>query len=374
MLRTLYARGPLARVELATAIGAPRATIGQIVQPLLDTGLLEELEPRASAALGGRRARPLWFSRSGWVTAGVHLLPGLVRAAGLGAGGEVFAEAERRFDQHEASREFVVDQVVAVLEEVLTGTQAEVRGVGIAVAGLVDTDRGEVIAVNLMPQLEGLDLADQVAQRVNLAVYVDQHPRAQALGDMLFGDARAVASFVSLYTGEALGAGLIVNGRLHRGAGGAGGEVGHSFVDVNGAECHCGQRGCWETLATLTWLRRRAGELGIGDAEQMTAERACQLAAGGLTEADTLLGEYRRHLSYGIANLQQTIAPELFLLHGDVAGAGEEFREALESEVAGLVPGHPGAHPRIVLADRDDHVTVRGAASIALFQTLDLGV
>lgn len=374
VLRTLYAYGSLSRAELATAIGATKATIGQIVQPLVDSGLLAEQEPLPSAGLGGRRARPLWFSPNGWTTAGVHLLPGTAHAAIVGAGGDVFTRTVRRFDAAEASPDLVVETICTALQEVLARTDADIRGVGIAVPGMVDTGRGEIVAVNLMPRLAGLALVDRLVDRTSIPTYIDQHPRAQALGDLLFGDGRGTSSFLSLYTGETLGAGLIINGSLHRGSGGAGGEVGHTLVDLDGESCHCGRRGCWETIATTGWLRRRAKELGIADAAQMTASRAAEQAADGMKAARTVLDEYRRHLAYGIADLHQTLAPERFLVHGDVADAGEKFRAELEQEVGTLVPAHPQARPRLVLA-RDDHVaTVRGAAAVALFHVLGLDV
>lgn len=372
VLRTLYASGPLSRAELATAIGATKTTIGQIVQPLVDSRLLAEQDPLPSSGLGGRRARPLWFSPNGWAMAGVHLLPGSVHAALVGAGGEVLDLATHQFDVAEAAPEFIVDAICGALLEVLPGTDTEVRGVGIAVPGMVDTGEGEIVAVNLMPKLARLPLADQVGARLSLPVYLDQHPRAQALGDLLFGEGRGVSSFLSLYTGETLGAGLILDGSLHRGVGGAGGEVGHTLVNLDGEKCRCGRRGCWETIATTRWMRHRAADLGLSEAHHMTASHLVAQASDGVAEARTVLDEYRRHLAYGIADLHQTLAPELFLLHGDVAGAGEDFRAELEEEVVSLVPAHPRARPHLVLSRDDELATVRGAASVALFHALKL--
>ena len=83
VLKTLYANGPLARPELARLTGSTRATIGQIVQPFLDEGLLEEQAPLASGARGGKRARPVWFSSAGWPVGAVLMLPDGAQAAGL---------------------------------------------------------------------------------------------------------------------------------------------------------------------------------------------------------------------------------------------------------------------------------------------------
>src|SRR6476659_3379510 len=87
VLKTLYANGPLARPELARLTGSTRATIGQIVQPFLDEGLLEEQAPLASGSRGGKRARPVWFSSVGWPVGAVLMLPDGARAAVVTAGG-----------------------------------------------------------------------------------------------------------------------------------------------------------------------------------------------------------------------------------------------------------------------------------------------
>lgn len=374
VLRTLYALGPLSRAELAAAIGATRATIGQIVEPLVDSALIEEQPPLPSSDLGGRRARPLWFSRHEWTMAGVHLLPGAVHAAVMSAGGEVFTSTVHAFNATDASPDLVVNTICAALQESINGTGRDLRAIGVAVPGMVDTRRGEVVAVNLMPRLAGLALEARVAERMSAPVYIDHHPRAQALGDLLFGQGRGISSFVSLYTGEALGAGIIIDGSLHRGSGGSGGEVGHTLVDRGGARCHCGRRGCWETIATTTWMSRRAEELGMADAGQMTTSRALEEASADVTVARTLLGEYRRNLAYGIADLHLTLAPQAFLLHGDVTGAGEDFRAQLEDEVVSQVTAHPAVKPRVVLVRDDDFGTVRGAAAVALFHYLQLDV
>lgn len=386
ILRTLYASGPMARVDLASAMGTTRAAIGQIVQPLLDKSVLEERDPRPSAILGGRRARPLWFAPNGWTTAAVQLLPGLVRAATVTATGKVLDTAERPLDDGAGDGggdpSEVVDAIVDAVRQACSAA-GSVKGLGIAVPGMVDTGDGRVVAINLMPGLAGVPLARLVSGRLvserpvsegpGLATFLDQHPRAQALGDLLFGPGRGVDSFVSLYTGEALGAGLILHGSLHRGPGGAGGEVGHSLVDVSGRRCHCGQRGCWETIATVGWLRDRAIALGLESRPgAMTAGSVAAAARDGDPRAERLIDEYARNLAYGIANLHQLLAPELFVVHGDVVAGGERLRAAVERHAAALVPAHPSIAPTIVLAPSDDEATLRGAASIALFQTLEL--
>jgi predicted NBD/HSP70 family sugar kinase len=228
--------------------------------------------------------------------------------------------------------------------------------------------------VNLAPGLAGIPLAPLVADRVGLPTYLDLHPRSQALGDRWFGQGRGVSSFASVYTGEAIGVGLVLDGMVHRGPAGAGGEIGHSIVQVGGAECRCGQRGCWETIATHPWLRAEAARLQLPSARTITAGRLARLAAKDHPGAADLFDRYAANLAVGITNLQQILAPGLFILHGDAAAGGEAFRSAIEGHVRAYMPAHPGGSARIAFAPPDDHATLLGAAALVLSHSLQLDV
>ncbi|WP_345647776.1 ROK family transcriptional regulator [Streptomyces tremellae] len=370
VLQLLYDMGPLSRADLAKLIGVTRTTVGSVVQPLIDGGVLVEGEPRPSGAVGGKPARPLWFSRDGQPIGAVHLMPGRVAAAAVSPVGEVLATAGGTFRADAPDGSAAVDLVVECLRRVLPADGRRALGVGVAVGGMVDTDTGTIVEVSLAPALSGLPLAPLVSRRLGLDVHIDHHPRAQALGDRWFGQARGVRSFASLYLADVLGVGLVLDGAVQRGRAGAGGEIGHSVVELDGGEvCNCGRRGCWETVATVGWLRGEARRLRLPGAGGLTPGRLAERAADDPAAAE-LLDRYARNIAVGIVNLQHTLAPGLFLLHGDVVAGGEVLRAAIEAHVAGWVLPQPGGPPEIVLAEDRDHATLLGAAGIVLSQSL----
>jgi predicted NBD/HSP70 family sugar kinase len=370
VLKTLYAHGPLPRAELARLTGSTRATIGQIVHPLLAEGLLEEQDPLASGAQGGKPARPVWFSDEGWLIGAVCMLPDGARAALVSASGTVLTTSTVTFDAGAVDQAAIVDRVVTALNDVSAHATSLLRGIGIAVGGMVDTETGQVIRVSLAPSLDGLPIAPMVAEQTGVAAYVDLHPRAQALGDLWFGSGRGIPSFSSVYVGEGIGAGFIMDGVLHRGPGGAGGEVGHTRVDVHGARCHCGLVGCWETIAALPWLRAEARRRGLPRASEMTGRFLIRLADEGNEEAAELVELYGHNIAVGLANIQQALAPGLFVLHGDPPGGGERLRAVIQRELARGVYEHPAVEPCVVMADTDDYAVLRGAACIVLSRLL----
>lgn len=374
ILQALYQLGPQSRADLARALSVPRGTIQAIVQPLLDTGLLAEQDPVASSAAGGKPARPLWFASTAPPIVAGHLLPGLIRAGLVSADGQVLSTAEATFRASTRDSAAVIDLAADCLAEVIQQATTPPMGVGIAVAGMVDVDAGTIVEINLAPGLHGAPLRRVVSERLDLPTHIDVHPRVQALGDLWFGAGRGRASFVSLYTGEAVGAGFVIDGRIHRGPAGLGGEVGHTTIDLAGERCRCGQIGCWETLATYRWLRPEAKRLGIPNASKLTAQRLERIGAAGSAKAEELLDRYARHLAYGIANLHQTLAPEVFILHGDAARAEDRFRAAIQTHARDLTPVHPGGQPTVVSSDPDGGATLLGAAGLVISQFLHTAV
>lgn len=366
ILQSLYDFGPLSRAELARVTGLSRSALTVIVEDLVRQGLLREEAARPSSPAGGKPARPLWFAPDSPPLVGAHLLPGRVEAALVSAGGTVLARTERLVES-EPDGQPTVEALVAATAEVVEAASTTPLGVGVAVGGMVDSDTGTVVKVALAPRLDGLPVGQTLRDRLDLPmVCVDMHPRAQALGDRWFGQGRGRSHFASVYTGEALGVGLVVGGDVHRGPAGAGGEIGHSIVQVDGARCHCGQRGCWETLASLAWLRARATRRGLPGATTLGAGALSRLAAAGVPHAAELLDEWADNLAVGLVNLHQIFAPGLFILHGDTVAGGEALRSRIERALHARIPPHPGGPPQVAFTALEDNATLLGAAGLVL--------
>ncbi|WP_031469993.1 ROK family transcriptional regulator [Sciscionella sediminilitoris] len=374
IMQALYDTGPLSRAELARLTGVSRATIGSITGQLIDNGLLAEGESRPSSAAGGKPSRPLWFAENAPPIASAHLLPGTVEAALISAGGTLLAHTRREYDVRVPGGTPALEALTEALTEIRAAGSTEPMGIGVAIGGMVDTDSGSIVHIALAPALDGLPVAEHLRTTLGLPTWIDVHPRVQALGDRWFGQGRGRSGFASLYTGEALGVGLVIGGSVHRGPGGTGGEVGHTTVDLHGKPCHCGRTGCWETIATHTWLRTEALEKGLPGAATLTAGPLARLAARDHPHAAELLDEYARNLAIGMANLHQTFAPGLFILHGDAVAAGETLRGRIEHHLHRGIPPHPAGPPQVAFTNLDDHATLLGAAGLVLSHTLHIAI
>jgi predicted NBD/HSP70 family sugar kinase len=367
VLQAFCDHGPLARADLARLARVPRATIGVIVQGLVDDGLLEELEPDRGGKVG-KPGRPLWFGRLAALSVAVGFSDSQVRAALVSARGERLLETQVPLTTGTATAAQLgraVEQAVrAVLPE--AGT---VLGVGVVVPGVCDTVAGVVIGSGQLPGAVGDGLSHALSGRLGLDVLVDNDARAQALGEKWFGDARGLSSFASVQTGTGLGVGLVLKGTLYRGEDGCTGELGHTQVVPDGEPCRCGLSGCWETVATLTWLRREAEDLGLKGASRATTASLMKDPA-----ADELLARYADHLALGLANLVNLMGIRRLVLHGDVVGGGEAMRLRIEDATRARVLGYLREDLQVMLSGLDHDAALLGAAGLVLSENFKLAV
>lgn len=372
VLQAFCDHGPLSRADLARMAGVTRATIGNIVQGLIDAGLIEQWEPRSGTGKVGKPARPLWFAPRAGLSGAVAVEVGKAEVALVNARGEILDYVEVGFDTRGADWQDVETAVGAGLREVLPAKRSEVLGIGIAVPGVCDTSTGTILGSGQLPGLRGDGLTKALERRMKVRVLVDNDARAQALGEKWFGEGRGQSTFASIQTGHGLGVGLVLGGVVYRGEHGEVGELGHTCVVVGGDTCRCGLRGCWETIATLRWLRAEAARRRIRGANNLDAKRLAGAAATGDKPAAALLADYADNLAVGLANLAQLLDPQRLILHGDVVGGGEALRSLIEERTRARVLGHLRDRLQVALSSLDQQAGLLGAAGLVLSETFSL--
>lgn len=337
--------------------------MGSIVQSLIDSGLLEEHEAIGSGAIG-KPARPVWFAPGAGLAVSAAITRQGVEASLIDAVGTMHGRVMVPFENRDDPTN-VADAAVAAVSSVMTGH--EPVGIGVAVPGVCDTKEGEVLGSGQVPGAAGRLIFESLAQATRLPVYIDNDSRAQALAERWFGAGRGLDTFASVQTGDGLGVGLVLDGVVIRSRRGSAGEVGHTCVVQDGDKCNCGLRGCWETIATLPWLRREAKAMGLAGATAMTCERLSALAATD-DAAAALLDRYAENLSIGLANLNQVLSLEMFIVHGDVLGGGEAFRAQLEKHAR----DRSLTRLTIIRSELAADATVLGASALVLSETFRL--
>jgi len=237
------------------------------------------------------------------------------------------------------------DHVAEAVEAALAGAGADVSrvaAIGVGVPGRVDPVQGEVsLAVNL--GWHRLPLGQQLERRLGVPCAIENDVRAAATGILerrLLGD---VADFVYLAVGTGISAGVVIDGRVHRGTRGLAGEIGHIIVDADGPRCPCGLRGCLETIAAGPAIARAATDAiegGRGStlaaADQIDAAAVYQAASDGDELAAEIVGHAGRSLARAIHALVMTYDVERVVLGGGVSRAGEGFLAPIRAELEAM--------------------------------------
>ncbi|HEX8053990.1 MAG TPA: ROK family protein [Thermoleophilaceae bacterium] len=275
------------------------------------------------------------------------------------------------------TREQVLDVIVGAVEEARAAAP-DVGAVGIGIPSVVDAEAG-VSEYSVHLPLEGVAVRDLMAERLGLPVWIDNDTNLALLSEWRAGAARGVRHAVMLTLGTGIGGALLLDGRLYRGARGGGAELGHMVVDVDGPPCQggCPNRGCLEALASGTAIGREgaaaaaaAPDSGLGRAaaagREVTGALVCEVAHDGCTVAREVLALTGRRLGAGLASLVNAFQPEVLVIGGGAAAAGELLlgpaREV--AEATALPPLSAGV--RIVAAELGAEAGLVGAGVLAL--------
>ncbi len=237
---------------------------------------------------------------------------------------------------------------------------ADVIGIGIGCGGPLDPAAGVLIAPLHLPGWTDVPIVELAAAEFDRAAVLDNDATACAAGEHRYGAGRGARNMVYLTVSTGVGGGVVIDGRLHRGRSGNGGELGHITVDWRGRPCRgCGRRGCLEAYASGTSIAERAQEAGMAAADAADVAAA---AAAGDPVASRVWDETCEALACGITSIANLFEPEIVVLGGGVARTGEQLLAPVRALVQEQVCG-----PRleIVRTALGDAVGVVGAAAVA---------
>jgi glucokinase len=272
----------------------------------------------------------------------------------------------------------VVDLVAALGREAAGKGLPPIEAVGMGAAGLVDKHGVVSFAPNL-PGVVDLDLAGLVRERTGLPVVVDNDANTATVAEHRLGAGDRARNLILVTLGTGIGGGLVLDGKLQRGAAGFAGEPGHMVVDPNGPPCPCGRRGCWERFASGSGLGRLARDaahagraphivaLAGGDPDDVRGEHVTRAADAADAEAIEIMAEFAWWVALGISNLENLLDPEVVVVGGGLAEAGELLLAPTRAAYETLVLGFEHRPPvRIVAAALGQDAGAIGAGLIAL--------
>jgi glucokinase len=283
---------------------------------------------------------------------GTKLAAGVVDADG-GVHGFVTAATDRDGDAG-------VARLFELGRRALSQSGLDAEAIGIGCGGPLDSVDGVLTAPLHLPGWHDVAVVALAQDAFGRPAVLDNDATAACAGEHRYGAGRGTRNMVYLTVSTGVGGGVVLDGQLHRGHSGNGGELGHVTVDWHGRRCRgCGRRGCLEAYASGTSIAERAEEAGLHGA---TAADVAQAARAGNTVAARLWDETCEALACGITSIANLFDPEVVVLGGGVVRTGEQLLAPVRERVAEQVLGDPVA---IVAAASGDAVGVVGAAAVA---------
>ena len=276
-----------------------------------------------------------------------------------------------------AGPEAVIAQIVALVGSLPSPLEAPPpEGIGIGSPGPLDAGSGVVQSPPTLAGWRDVPLARQIADRLALPTALDNDGHAAALGEWRYGAARGCDSFIYVTISTGIGGGIVVDGRMLRGVGGLAGHVGHMVVtDAADAVCACGNRGCWEAVASGTALARAARQAVAAHPQSLLATLAADdhvdgrlvgtAARAGDPVALQLVEAEARHLGAGLTGLIHLLSPQRIVLGGGVTALLDLMQPIIEAEITRrtMTPFHGVA---VVPARLGPSTGVIGAAALIL--------
>src|SRR4051794_7943063 len=368
LVDALRRAGTASRADLARATGLSRSTVSSLVADLAQRGVVTVRGDDRSRL--GRPGVLLALDLSAGAALGVDFGHSHLRVAVADLSSTVLAERLEALDVDHRADE-ALDRAVALVDAVLADARVpreRVLGAGMGLPGPIDRRTGTVGSSVILPGWAGVRAADAMSARLGLPVAVDNDANLGALAEIAVGAGRGLDDVVYVKIASGIGAGLVLGGRLHHGATGVAGELGHVQVRADGAVCRCGNRGCLETMAAsgplLESMRPAHGPL--------TVRGMLDLAAGGDLGARRILEDAGRAVGAALADLCNHLNPEAIVVGGELAAAGDPLLGGVREAIDRRAQPAAAAAVRVVAGVLGERAELVGALALVIGDTESL--
>jgi glucokinase len=256
---------------------------------------------------------------------------------------------------------------------------SDVEGIGLGIPGTIDSKRGIITYSNNIKMINIPIVAELKKYFGSTPISIGNDANAAALGEVRFGSAKGNSNIVFITLGTGVGTGIIIEGKLLEGAASAGAEGGHIVICMDGADCSCGRRGCFEAYASATALMKQTKAAIEKNPDSLLAKIAAEdgkvcgrtafIAAkkGDKTGAE-VVEKYIRYVGEGIVNLANIFRPEVVLIGGGISNEGDALILPLQKFTDESCFGIKNGNPRVLVkkASLTNDAGILGAASLAL--------
>lgn len=376
VLQLVWREREISRAEIARRQELSRSTVSDIVEELLDLGLVREVG--AGESSGGRRPIVLRFDDDAATILGVDLGATHVAVALTNVRGAILAFEERSHAVRDDPAGALA-LATSLAETCLAGwggSRGLLLGAGMAVPSPVDPANPDLLSEVVVPAWKGIPVGEPLRRRFRIPVLVDNDANLGALAERWWGAGRDIDDFAYVKLATGIGAGFFIDGKVYRGASGVAGEIGHVSIDPGGEPCTCGLRGCLVTRVGAPALVRRARALLKESPGSALAGRAVGIGAledaalAGDPLALRVVREAAESLGVAVAGLLNLLNPRLVILGGGLARLGDLLLEPMRRTVRERTLVTSLRESRIVASELGARSTAIGAATLLLQRAL----
>ncbi|MGC3937485.1 ROK family transcriptional regulator [Roseobacter sp. EG26] len=378
VFETVRSAGRISRIDLAKRLSVSPASITALVGELLDLGMLQEQSDTTRTTSRGRPPVALSVQPDAGYVVGIKLSRANHTALLVDAAGQPLAQASLTCTPRRRSVSQMLLETGQVLDALLKQANLErsdIACIGLGMPGMIDHAAGHMVWSPILTEVD-LPLRRFAEDAFGVPVAVDNDANLVTLAELWFGKGRAMADFAVVTIEQGVGMGLVINHRLYRGAGSLGMELGHTKVQMDGALCQCGQRGCLEAyIADYALVREASTALDSSHFDTATPEVMLQQlyeqAKAGNEAARVIFRRAGRFLALGLANVVNLFDPPLIILSGERMQYDYLYADDVLREMHALSLNRDAAPQKVETHAWGDLMWAHGAAALALSEIAD---
>lgn len=374
ILRLVWREHKISRAEISRRLALSRSTVTDLMKDLMSLNFI--LEDGVGESSGGRRPIVLKFNDDARVVLGVDVGATHVSVAMTNLRGKILLWKEIKHPARkdpEGTKEIICrlcDEFLATVKH----KNEMLLSIGISFPSPIDPKHPEYISENIIPDWQGKSGIKELRDKYNVPVWIDNDANLGALAEHWWGAAKRVNDLLYIKISNGIGAGLILGGKLYRGAKGIAGEMSHMSVDPNGRQCGCGLRGCLATTISAWALEGRVETLSVlypdsplvkGNSDIIAIEDA---ALNKDPLALQIVNEAAEQLSIAITSLINMLNPDMILIGGSLSRLDDILLDPIRAKIGVCSLVNTVSKPQIRIGELGSKAIAIGAATLAIQQ------